>query len=154
MELSFIFQSVEFYVIATLVAALVAGVALRPTARGAVREYLVPSVLSLSGDGTPAVTATVGDDGVLSLRRTAIPPVTATGAVSARVTVNGPDIKVEERVVYGRVAGEEVDTATITLEYLAAGRYHLQYISEATGLSAAMTVNIRPGYRVSRRLEC
>ncbi|MCM1517129.1 MAG: hypothetical protein NC117_00610 [Pseudoflavonifractor sp.] len=154
MELVFVFQSVEFYVIATLVAAVVAAMALRPASRGAVSEYLVPSVLTCEGEDVPGVEAEVTADSVLRLTRKAIPAVMSTGAVSARVTVSDKDIKVEERVVFGRIPGDAVDTATFMLDFLSPGRYHLQYVSESTGMSAAMTVNIRPGYRVSRRLEC
>lgn len=155
MEQLTIFQSVEFYVIATLVAALIAGVALRPAARGEAVTRLLGATLShVECDGEAMVEAIVGDDGSVDIIRRGLPPLSDTGAVSAKVTVTGRDIKVEERIVRGRGEGMPVDTAEFTLDFLAPDRYHLQYVSEPTGMSAAMPLNVLPGYRCRRELAC
>lgn len=157
MEQLTIFQSVEFYVIATLVAAFVAGMALRPASRGEAVTRLLGATLTgdgYGGDGTASVEAIVGDDGRVSVIRRGLPPVASTGAVSAKVTVAGRDIRMEERVVYGRGEAAEADAAEFVLDFLIPDRYHLQYISESTGMSAAMTVNVRPGYRCRREMSC
>ena len=76
MEQLTIFQSVEFYVIATLVAALIAGVALRPAARGEAVTRLLGATLShVECDGEAMVEAIVGDDGSVDIIRRGLPPL-------------------------------------------------------------------------------
>lgn len=147
------FYSVEFYVIATLVAAVVAAFAMKPDSRGEARQHLLAGSLMKCDVATAEIELESFDDLSVRLVRRATPDVTVDGAVSLAVTVIGFDIKIEERIVYGRnPEAESVDTAIFCLDFLAPERYHIQYISEPTGLFVSTTFNNRPGYRIVRPL--
>ncbi len=147
------FYSVEFYVIATLVAAVVAAFAMKPDSRGEARQHLLAGSLMKCDVATAEIELESFDDLSVRLVRRATPDVTVDGAVSLAVTVIGFDIKIEERIVYGRnPEAESVDTAIFRLDFLAPERYHIQYISEPTGLFVSTTFNNRPGYRIVRQL--
>lgn len=159
MMLLSVFQSVEFYVIATLVAAVVVGMAMRPSSRGEARVYMLAGRLCRSNREVPMVEMEVAEDGTVNLVRSGIPPVTSQGALSLVVTVTGLDIRMEERTVFPRPGKtglsecEAVDTAEFTLDFLAPERYHVQYRSDSMDAVAAMTLHVRPGYRVKRELN-
>jgi len=147
------FYSVEFYVIATLIAAVIVALALRPSSRGEARQYLLAGSLMKCDVATAEIELEAFDDFSVRLVRRAIPDVTAAGAVSLAVTIIGFDIKIEERIVYGRnPMAESVDTAIFLFDFLAPERYHIQYVSEPTGLFVSTTFNNRPGYRIVRQL--
>ncbi len=148
-----VFQSVEFYVIATLVAAVIVAFAIKPSARGEARQYLLASTLLQCDVATAEIELETMDDFSVRLVRRGVPDVSASGAVSLAVTVIGRDVTIEERIVYGRQPAEPVDTAVFVLDFLGDDRYHILYKSEPTGLFAATTFNNRPGYRVVKQLS-
>lgn len=147
------FQSVEFYVLALLVAAVIVAFAVKPSARGEAKQYLLASTLLRCDVATTEIELESMDDFTVRLVRRGVPDVTETGAVSLAVTVIGRDVTIEERIVFGRRQAEPVDTAVFVLDFLGCDRYHIVYKSEPTGLLAATMFNNRPGYRVVKPLS-
>lgn len=153
----YFFQSVEFYVLATLVAAVIVGVIARPSSRGEARQHLLAGELSNkhqhSWSDTTALQATISmsvrDDGALLIQREGIAGVSTSGAVSLAVTIIGFDIAIEERIVSGNPIDDPIDTATFVLDFLAPDRYHLKYNSAITSSFAATTILIRSGFKKS-----
>lgn len=148
-----VFQSVEFYVIATLVASTIVAFAMKPSARGEARQYLLAGTLLRCDVNDAEIELESMDDYNVRLVRRGTPDVTEDGAISLAVTVIGTDITIEERIVFGRRPAETVDTAVFNLDFLGAERYHIQYKSDATGLFAATTFNNNPGYHVIKQLS-
>lgn len=159
--MEYFFQSVEFYVLATLVAAVIVGVIARPSSRGEARQHLLAGELSnkhqRSWSDTPALQAAISmsvrDDGALLIQREGIAGVSTSGAVSLAVTIIGFDIAIEERIVSGNPIDDPIDTATFVLDFLAPDRYHLKYNSATTSSFAATTLLIRPGFKKSTPLS-
>lgn len=148
-----IFQTVEFYVIAAFIAAAVIGLAAMPTQRGPVREVLAAGDLDFDAAPSDAgVVFMVGDKGELIIRRFGLEGVNTGGAYSLAVTISGFDVTIKERLTPGGSLPPYATAATVVLNCFGAERYHFQYISEATGRSAAFQLNIRPGNRIDRRL--
>ena len=149
-----IFQSLEFYVIATLVAAIIVGLAAKPSSRGEARQYLLAGDLTFDDEyAQPAITLTTLDNGKVVLQRHAVEAMTTSGAVSLAITQIGTDITIEERLSDGYTADSPVDTATFYLDFMGAERYHIKYNSDATGLFAAFTFSNRPGYKTTKLLN-
>ena len=147
-----IFQTVEFYVIAVLVAAMIVALVARPASRGEARQYLLAGDLKACGDDNPAITLTAHDDGSVALTRHGIEGITSTGAVSLAVNVIGWDIVIEERLSEGFSDDAPIDTAVFRLDFLAPERYHIRYNSSATGRFVATPFHNRPGYTTTRPL--
>ncbi|MBQ7041717.1 MAG: hypothetical protein IJN66_03295 [Muribaculaceae bacterium] len=147
-----IFQTVEFYVIAVLVAAFVVALVVRPASRGEARQYLLAGDLMACGNDNPAITLTANDDGSVILTRYGIEGITSTGAVSLAVNVIGWDIVIEERLSEGFSDDAPIDTAVFRLDFLAPERYHIRYNSDLTGRFAATPFHNRPGYTTTRQL--
>lgn len=148
-----LFQSVEFYVIALLVAAAIVAFAVKPSARGEARQYLLAGTLLQCDVATAEIELESMDDFTVRLVRRGVSDVSASGAVSLAVTVIGRDVTIEERIICGRRQAEPVDTAVFVLDFLGDDRYHIVYKSEPTGLFAATTFNNRPGYNVVKPLS-
>lgn len=148
-----IFQTVEFYVIAVLVAAMIVALVARPASRGEARQYLLAGDLRACGDDNPAITLTAHDDGSVTLTRHGIEGITSTGAVSLAVNVVGWDIVIEERLSEGFSDDAPIDTVVFRLDFLAPERYHIRYNSDRTGRFAATPFHNRPGYTTTRFLE-
>lgn len=146
--------STEFYVIASLAAATVVGLCVKPQSRGEAIEHLLSGELcdSSDPDGTPRVTITCDTDGKLLLTRCGLRDMTTDGAVSLSAKRIGSDITIEERITKS-TAGIPVDTALFTLDFIPPGRYHIRYNSEATGLFAAFTMTVRPSATLTRQLS-
>lgn len=146
--------SVEFYVLATVVAAAIVAFLVRPSSRGEARQYLLAGELSNAsgrnwGENAtfqPAISLIVRDDGAVVLFRHGIDGVSTSGAVSLAITVIGFDITIEERIVPGNETDEPIDTATFVLDFLAPDRYHLKYNSSATSRFATTTLLVRPDF--------
>lgn len=143
-------DSIEFYVIAVFVAAAVIGLAARPHGRGAVRTFLYSGELSDAGEPSEAgIVAHVDGRGMLEIYRYGLEGL---DAYSLAVKVSGFDVTIDERLTPGRRSGMP-QTGYARIECLAAERYHIQYKSEATGRSAAFSLNIRPGNKIVRVLS-
>lgn len=146
-------NSIDFYIVATLVAAMIVAFAARPAARGEARQFLLAGDLDYTGsDDSPSVMITALDDGTVVLQRRGLKNMTATSAVSLAVTVMGWDIVIEERLSDGCQNDAMIDTATFYFDFLAPERYHLRYNSESLGLFAATQLTNRPGYKINRQL--
>lgn len=161
MILAGILQSVEFYVMAAVVAAMIVALCARSDSRGPVREILLAGVISREGDvraddADPRIELICNDDGSVLLRRHGVRGVNETGAVSLAIEVKGFDVKIRERVVTGRGDGEPVDTASFILDFMAREHYFISYVSDstpfATSQTASLTLSNRPGNRVEKRL--
>lgn len=162
MILAGIFQSVEFYVIAAVMAAMIVALCARSDDRGPVREILLAGVISRerddgNEDADPSIELICNDDGSVVLRRHGLLGVYASGAVSLAIEVKGFDVKIRERVVPGRDdSGEPVYTASFILDFMAREHYFISYVSDstpfATSQTASLTLSNRPGNRVEKRL--
>lgn len=149
-----IFQTTEFYVIATTLAAAIVAFVARPSQRGEARQHLLAGDLSFEDEyAQSAITLTALDNGTVVLQRHAIEGITTSGAVSLAITVIGTDIAIEERLSEGYATDPQIDTSTFYLEFLATERYHIKYNSDATGLFAAFTFSNRPGYKITKLLN-
>ena len=148
-----IFQTVEFYVVMVFLAAAVGGLAAMPSRRGSARQQLIAGeLLSGATPSEPGIVAIVNDDGSMTIYRFGLENMCESGAYSLAVTFIGYDVTIDERLVYGRHGGIETNSAQATVTGLAPERYHIHYRSEATGRSAAFTLNMRPGNRIDRKL--
>lgn len=155
--MGYFFQSVEFYVLATLVAAVIVGVIARPSSRGEARQHLLAGNLSNKHQHSwsdnitsqASISMNVRNDGALIIEREGIVGVSTSGAVSLAVTIIGFDISIEERIVTGNPIDDPIDTATFVLDFLAPDRYHLKYNSTTTSSFATTTIIIRPGFKKS-----
>lgn len=154
-----VFDSIEFYVIAAVVASAVVGLCVRPSSKGEAVTRLLAGELSAAGDAgaysTPSIELLVEEDGSVTLTRRGLDGmVHASGAMSLVVNVAGFDISVEERLTPGRPAADvpEPAEARFTLDFLGAERYHLRYYSEATGGMAVTPLHVRPGIHIVKPL--
>ena len=151
-----VFDSVEFYVIAAVIAAAIVAFTARGGDRGPVRQFLLPGVLTLSATrrDKPSIELICCDDGAVVLRRHGVEGITLSGAVSLAVEVNGFDVRIIERTVLGRPGDTEIiDTADFILEFMGAERYFINYTAENAGLFAAVTIHNRPGIRVEKAMQ-
>lgn len=148
-----IFNTVEFYVVTAFIAAAVVGFAALPARRGAARQILVGGDLLFDAPSAePEIVFAVEDNGDIRVMRHGLEGVLESGAYSLAVTVIGFDVTIEERLTVGRGEGVEAVAACAKISGLGAERYHFQYRSEATGRSAAFSLNLRPGNSISRPL--
>lgn len=148
-----IFQTVEFYVITAFIAAAVVGMAAMPARRGAARQILAGgSLLFDAAPSEPGIVFVVNDDGSVSIYRFGLDGVGDSGAYSLAATVIGFDVTIDERLTPGRDNTAAATAAVVVLNGLGAERYHFHFRSEATGRSAAFSLNLRPGNRIERRL--
>ncbi len=155
MILMSIFNTVEFYIITAFIAAAVIAAAAMPSRRGAARTFLYAGTLRTDAALSDAgIVAIVNERGELEINRFGLEGVWADdGAYSLAVTIIGFDVTIEERLVPGRVHNEQATAAFAGLDCLGAERYHFNYRSDATGRSAAFSLNIRPGNRIERLLS-
>lgn len=143
--MSSFFSSTEFYVIASVAAAAVVALCVKPQPRGEAIERLLAGTLCDVSDPDlrPRITLACSSDGRVMLTRSGLHGLTTHGAVSLAATRIGSDITIEERITPSP-GGEPVDTALFTLDFLTPGRYHIRYNSDATGLFAAFTFTSGP----------
>ncbi len=151
-----IFNTIEFYVTAATLAAMVVGLSAMPRRRGPVREFAVEGELTAEaadGGQEPAVVMASLDDGSVSLTRLGLEDVTVTGIFRLDVAISGTDVTITERVARGSDWNEAARAASCVLDMLGQDRYHIRYVSEATGQMAVFTFNNRRGMRTTRRLS-
>lgn len=147
---------------ATIVAAAVIALCVRPSSRGRAREHLLSGVLCQfcgdSADGScevkePGISFECLENGNVLLTRYGLRGLTDSDAVSLAVTVIGFDVTIEERIHRGTTPGEPVDTALFTLEFFGRERYHIHYSSEPTAMAASLTLSNRDGLHADRVLK-
>lgn len=153
-----IFQSVEFYVIASVVAAAIIAILVRKPAGGPARQYLLPGVIAdIDPDASPSVVFVCADDGTVVLHRQGLKGVRENGAVSLAIEVKGFDVRIQERVVPGGEPWSPVYTASFTLDFMGREHYFISYATEVTeresALFASLTLHNRPGNVVRKQLQ-
>lgn len=149
----FSFDSIEFYVIAALIAAVVIALSVKPSSRGEARQYLLGSTLCLMDDGTqPSVKLHSLDDGAILLTRMGLKDINSMGAVSLAVEVNGFNVTIKERIVYSTATAEPIDTALFTIDFLANERYFVRYENEDLGVITTFYYRNRPDMSVDKVL--
>lgn len=148
------FHTTEFFVIATVVAALIVGFMAIPTKRGEARQFFVEASVMSTGDdkAIPSIEFICRDDGSVTLIRRGVEGVRTTGMVNLAITIIGFDITINERLVEGSTWDGMADTAMATLDMMGAERYHVVYKSESISRMATLTINNHPGFRASRPL--
>lgn len=151
------FTSVEFYVIMAVIAAAVVAFAARPQARGEVMEFLLASRLVQTGgediSEPPTLQFACLDTGRVRLTRRGLAGVSMSGAVSIAASFDGVNLSVEERVTPGNKYDLPASSAIFDIGFLPAGRYHVRYNSDATGLFAAFQLHVRSGIVAERALS-
>ena len=150
-----VFQTVEFYVIVSVVAAAVIAVVSLPERKGEVKLHLIAGELlqvpesdavAAVGPGKGELLIEVHAGNFVSIRRTGLDGVTMAGAVSLAVKVSGFDIVIEERVTTGSASPFGMATGTLFhLDFLAPEWYHIRYESERFSEHAAFTLHVREG---------
>lgn len=156
MILAFVLSSVEMYVLLALLAAAVLALCMKPSKRGEAVTHMYAGTLCSLEElpiDKPYIDFQCLESGNVLLTRRGLQNLTDSGAVSLVVKVIGFDVTIEERVVYGRGEGESVNTALFTLDFMAAERYFIRYISEPTSTAASLTLNNRPDMHISRPLQ-
>lgn len=146
------FSSIEFYVIAVIVAAAVIGLTARPASRGEARTWLLPASLKPATDPLPApsITITCDDRYDLTIRRTGLG---ATESLSLCVTMIGHDISIEEHAAPALPgSGSGAMEAEVTLTFTGPTRYHLSYSAPAMSLFTAVQFTARPGTNIHKDL--
>lgn len=147
-----IYNTVEFYVIAVVVAAAVIALSARRDGTGAVRQILLPTLLRCSGESRPdAIELISMDDGNVLLRRHGLKDLGDRGAVSLAVEVKGFDVKIKERLVPG--GGEPVDTAEVVLDFMGRERYFINYAAGSIDGVVAFTFHNRDGMHIIRQFN-
>lgn len=148
------FHTTEFFVIATVVAALIVGFMAIPTKRGEARQFFVEASVMATDDGddTPSIEFICRDDRSVTLIRRGLQGVRTLGMVNLAITIIGFDITINERLVEGSTWDGMADTAMATLDMMGAERYHVVYKSESISRMATLTINNHPGFQASRPL--
>lgn len=158
LESVYIIRSVEFYVVAAVLAAAVVAASVRPSGKGPVRTYLYGGQLVDDGAQAavepPAIVLAVSDDGRdLILERRGLAGINLDdGAYSVAVNVSGFDVTIDERLTFGSRTGSPATGAEVRIDCLGPERYHFVYRSEALGRSCAFALTLRPGVRIERGL--
>lgn len=146
-------RSIEFYVIATVVAAAVLALCARPARRAAAKEHRVGGWL-VEGDydTEPSLKISVGADGAVTIRRTGLRDMYDGGSVALMIEQRGFDLDVREvRASSGRGI-EPCTEAVFVLTFLGAERYHIKYTADPSSRFAAFGLHVRPGIRQEVRL--
>lgn len=155
---SSVFQSVEFYVIAVVVAAAIVALLGRRPSTGPARRYVFDGVTTLeeSADAQPSIELTCLDDGTVALKRRGLRDVRQDGQVTIEAEVIGFDVRITERIVPGRWP-DPVDTALFNLPFMGREHYFISYTSPLSDsqeeLFCSLTLLNRPGNRTARPLK-
>lgn len=162
--LASVFQTVEFYVIVSVIAAAVIAVVSLPERKGEVKLHLIAGELlqaqaqeadavGPAGPGNGELLIEVHTANFVTIRRTGLDGVTMAGAVSLAVKVSGFDIVIEERVTTGTASPFGMaDAALFHLDFLAPEWYHIRYESERFSEHAAFTLHVREGIVMRKQL--
>jgi len=147
------FHTTEFYVILFLAAMAIVAFVAMPRTSAPASEYLLGSELEMGEAGDPAVSIDCDDNGCVWLRRSGLPDIDITGAVSAKIVVKGFNITVLERLTAGNGNDDPAGSALFELDFLSRERYYLRYESEATNSSATLAFRNTPGYHARALLK-
>lgn len=146
-----IFTTIEFYVIAAVVAAAIVAFMGKRDDPNAARQILLPTTLRHSGaDHDDAIELIALDDGNVILRRHGLKGIGSNGAVSLAITVKGFDVMIKERLTPGD--GEPADTAEVELDFMGQEHYFINYTSEQADRVAAFTFHNRPSMHVIKKM--
>lgn len=141
------YRTVEFYVLATFMAAAVLAYCVKPSRRGsAVQRFEQGWLTEGELDAEPALYIVCLDSGGVQIRRTGLPVTGASGAVSLAIEQIGFDLDCKERRVDG--AGAPMREAVFVLTFLGSEWYHINYHDEASGRFAAFSLHVRPGIKM------
>lgn len=150
----FFYQSVEFYVVAAVIAAAVLALSAMPRERRAVKTHLLSGTLDPDeADAPEEIEIECLDNRNVILRRLGVRNIGIEGAVSLAASVNGLDIEIKERTMPGNSGQDVAVSATFELEFIAPERYHIRYENEDSGLFTAFTLTNRPGVKMTRELK-
>lgn len=156
MILAGFFQSVEFFVMAALSAAVVIAYMSMPGRRGEAVTHTVGGELSAEGGSAdasgPELAVEVRDDGAVVLTRHGIGGITLSGSVSLAVTVTGFDVQIEERRTRGFSDDPQAASACFVLDFMAPEWYHIRYAYTDAGEMCAFRLHVRPGIRMRRKI--
>lgn len=158
--LASVFQTVEFYVIVSVIAAAVIAVVSLPERKGEVKVHLIGGELLQEqetevheGPGNGQLIIEVHAGNFVIIKRTGLDGVTMAGAVSLAVKVSGFDIVIEERVTTGAASPFGMASgARFHLDFLAPEWYHIRYESERFSEHAAFTLHVREGIVMRKQL--
>lgn len=152
MGITSFFTSVEFYVIATVVAAAVLGFCVKPSGKGPVRQHLLPGFLRQGPGKQPGLDIRCREDGSVEILRTGLDGFTDASAASIAVNLSGFDVTITERLTPAD-CGEPRNEALFTLDFLAPEHYHIRYDNPDTNLFCAFTLHVRPGITTRKELN-
>ncbi|MDE6497621.1 MAG: hypothetical protein K2L21_03065 [Muribaculaceae bacterium] len=151
MILTSIFNTVEFYVIASVIAAAVVALSAMPRRTREARQFTLDADLMPGDpDEDPMLWFRVRPDGRVELRRTGLAGVGDEGAAVLEIEVAGFDVVMNERLRPGR--GPAVGQAVWTMDFFGREYYHISYRSDSTGRFASLTLHVRPGIEVVKPL--
>lgn len=152
MIISSFFSSVEFYVIAVVIAAAIVGLCVKPSQKGAAKTYIAEGTLSASATpAEPSIEIMCLDDGRVSVTRRGLQGMSDESRINFFVTIIGFDITIEERCAPS-LSGNPADEATISIGALGCERYHMTYRADTSGLIAASYFRNKPGICVTKPL--
>ncbi len=142
--------SVEFYVIALIIAAAIIAFCIKPTARGEAETIFISGILSCNETSTPSILIQVNNDNTVTLTRNGLSGVTDKSAITLVITKIGFDLTITERI--STLPGHTANQAVFTLDFLAPERYHIKYQAEQPELFTAFTLPVKPGITIERNL--
>ncbi len=147
--------SIEWCVVAAVVAAAVLALCARPSGRGSAVTTFVEGTLVECGDGDDSgawIHASVDDCGGVEILRTGLENIPMSSHLSLAVTRVGFDIELKEREA---IAGGAPTARCVRFRLggLGAERYHVVYRCERTKECAAFTIKIKPGIKIDKALN-
>lgn len=160
------FQSVDFFVMAAVVAAAIIAYMCLPKKHGEARTYTIAG--NLGNIGTSEIPATAAsasdheagwllvecrDDGSVVFTRTGISGITTSGAVSAAAVVTGLDLVIQERRSPGYSSDPECTSASFLFDFLAPDWYHVRYENSDLGEFCSFQFHVKPGVKLRRRIK-
>ncbi len=145
-----IFTSVEFYIIAFVVAMALVGVMFNPSKHGEAITYFANGCIKPAlSDGMPTLES-IGEDNrrLVLVHRCVAVPIGVTSSIA--IVLSGSDMRVSEKFNIPKgIEPEEAEICDIiyTIDFLLAQRYHLYFESAADGTYASMSVLNNEGFR-------
>lgn len=152
-------HSVEFYVIATVVAAAVVAFFVRPSEKGPVVTRTVSGWICEGtpdeGEKDPRLEIECLPNGNVMIKRTDVSGVGDTGALTLQVTQCGFDLRVVEQLQEGRRSNmtPPAQDAVFVLNFLGPEYYHIHWTTALGDRYAAFTLHVRPGIKTEATLK-
>ena len=142
----------EFGIVMLVVAAAIVVLIAGRRGSSAIKQHLIAGSLTYGApDDVPRIEVNCHDGNFVVVTRSGFADLEPR-AVSAAIEIKGFDITLKERITQG--GAEPVDSANFLLDFLVDGeRYHLHYISEITGRSAALSFHNVAGFNSLRQLS-